>query len=69
MSVEKLYPLLNISDTLGIDIGVDDRLMNKTMLMALKMLLSTSKFLVIIIKLRSEWGFMGFGPKVHRRDA
>lgn len=68
MFVEKLYLLLNIFDTLGIVIGVDDRVMNKIMFMVFKMFVFISKFLVIIIKLRSEWGFMGFGLKVYRRD-
>lgn len=64
----KIIFIIDIFDTLGIVIGVDDRVMNKIMFMVFKMFVFISKFLVIIIKLRSEWGFMGFGLKVYRRD-
>lgn len=47
-----------------IDKGVDITVVNKTVLMALKMLMATSKVLIIIIKLRGGWGLMGTGPFV-----
>lgn len=63
MSIEKLCPQL--SYRLGTGIGVDDTVVNKIVFLALKMLLSTSK-LLIIIKSKSRWGLKGPGPYAHK---
>lgn len=47
---------------LGIDIVIGDTMVNKTVLMALNMLMSASRFLIMRLKLRSGWGLVGTGP-------